>query len=318
MAPSQRQREFTYNTDSVSFVTAVMPELWQRIESRVHPLAQERGLQVRRKDEVVKTTAGHLVGGIHNMTWSARNGLAAGFTVTLTHDPLNYLKVKVSTGPYYPVAAATSLVLGLLISFFWIPYLVGNWNALWSNPLFLGLFVIMWILLLVATRTIFVSAILAGLSTFVFGFVVGYALGYGIGMAMGNSKHGMKINPALVSIIQGLSQPSARPFAPAGYGQAVPVAYAPPPAVAYRPASFAAAPPAAPAPVPRLAGNRRGPRPPQAPAAAPPAPQPPRALPPLTAAPAAPADVAPCPQCQQPVAIGAAACAACGLALVWG
>src|SRR5258706_6155334 len=132
-------REYDYAVDYGSFTQVVMPEVWRRLEAAIYPLAQQRDLQVARTQKIVKTETGHTVAGINNVTWSARKGLKAGFTVELEHSEKNYLHVKVNAKPHYPIAWAFSILLGVAISYFWMPYLWANWNAMLSNPVFIGL-----------------------------------------------------------------------------------------------------------------------------------------------------------------------------------
>src|SRR6266571_5242925 len=211
---AELSREFDYKVDPMSFAQLVMPELWRRIEAAVYPLAHERGLTVARDQKAVKTDKGYPVGGISNLTWRARKGLGAGFTVELEHRPTNYLHVKVTAKAFYPIAYLVSVILGLAISYFWVPYLFSNWNTLMQNWLFLGLLVVMWVVFFLATYRIISSAILALGSSFAFGFVAGFAVGWGIGIVLGDRQHGGKIRPALQGVIRGLEQPSATPISP--------------------------------------------------------------------------------------------------------
>jgi len=306
-AVASLSREFTYSVDYGTFAQSIMPELWRRIEACVYPLAKERGLEVARDQKVVKTEKGHPVGGIHNLTWRARKGLGAGFTVELEHSAKNYLSVTVKAKPYYPAAYAISIVLGLVISYFWVPYLASNWSLMFSNIVMIVLVVIMWVIFVVLTHTLIVSAILAFASTFAFGFIGGYAVGWGVGIVLGDRQHGGKVRPALAAVIAGLEIPAAPPAPVRAYAPAI----APQPYAGATPlqAYAAAAPPikyAAPAASA------------QAPYAPPPANWGAPAAPPQAApAQAAPPGTAPCPQCGKGVAIGAPSCSWCGLALVW-
>ncbi len=288
-------REYDYTVDAWTLASVVMPEVWRRIDTQVQALAQSRNLKVQRSAKPVAN-----IPGLQNGTWRARNGMAAGFTVAVEHKEGNYLHVKVTAKPFYPIAGLISLALGLLVSWVWIPYLLSNWNAMLANPLFIVAVVVMWIIFVFATRTLFVSAILAFLSTFVFGFIGGYALGWGIGSVLGDAQSGEKIRPALVAIVQGVERPGPPP--------------APRPPSYPMPGSAPVAPMAnTPAYIPTPRPVRPGPAPPaqrQAPAAAPPTFA-------RVAEPAAAPELPPCPTCGKGVSPGSASCAWCGQSLVW-
>lgn len=295
MARAQLKREYTYSVDNASFITRVMPYIWQLVEGRFYPLAEERGLQVEREQKVVKTSSGHPVGGIHNFTWKARKGVSAGFSLELEHDPKNYFHITLTAKPFYPLAIVVSLVLGVVLSYFWIPYLISNWGELYRNWLMIGAVIVMWVIFVLLTRTIFLAGILAFLSSFAFGFIVGYGIGWAMGMVVAQGQHGQRIQPALESLINGLDNP---PVSGAG-----PPAYRPPDATASYPPATAvkyASPAADPAP-----SADPGPRLPT-----------PKLVGPKNM-PASTISMAACPQCRGSVAVGALTCQSCGLGLQW-
>lgn len=292
MARPKLKREYTYSVDNASFISSVMPYIWRLVESRFYPLAEERGLKVEREQKVVKTSSGHPVGGIHNFTWKARKGLSAGFSLELEHDPKNYFHVTLTAKPFYPLAIATSVVVGLILSYFWIPYLISHWNELFRNLVMIGAVVVMWVIFVLLTRTIFLSGILAFLSSFAFGFIVGYAVGWAIGMVVAQGQHGERIQPALEAIINGLDNPPAS--GSSAYGKPPTQPYYPP-ATAVKYAS-----PAAPS-----GGATPNPKVPS-----------PKLVNP-NSMPASSISTAACPQCRASVAVGALRCPTCGLGLQW-
>lgn len=287
MARRRLSRQYTYSVDNASFISGVMPEVWRRIEGRLYPLADERGLQVHREQKPVKTDGGQLVGGISNFTWKARKGLGPGFTLELKHNPRNYMVVNLKASPHYPLAPVASVGLGAVLSYFWLPYLFANWADLFRNPLFLVAIVAMWAVFVLLTRTIFLSGVLAVLSSAAFGFIGGYGLGWLVAMAVASRRHGTPVHASLESLLDALDRPPG-PAAPPAYpaARAVPYASAVPPT--------ATAPPGAPTPylpTPKLVGSQ--------------------------AFPASSLSMAACPQCRSPVAVGVVNCPACGLGLQW-
>lgn len=307
-------REYNYAVDQWTLSSTVMPEVFRRIDAQVEPLARQRGLQVARESAVVKTGSGQPVAGLQNMTWKARKGMSAGFTIKLEHGKGNYLNVKVRARPFYPLAYVMSVALGLLISYMWIPYLSANFDALLHNPIFILLVIVMYIVIVFATRLIFISAILAILSTWTFGFLAGYAIGWGVGSVVADSKSGGKIRPALVQVIAGLEQSGGAPSPPpAGWPAyappSAPGAYAP----AYAPAYGAPQAPPAYAPAPS-----RPPRPTATGTYATPPPL--KVAKPVavaTSSPPASGALPPCPKCGKGVSPNAASCGWCGQPLVW-
>ena len=287
VARRRLSRQFTYSVDNASFISGVMPEVWRRIEGRLYPLADERGLQVHREQKPVKTDQGHPVGGISNFTWKARKGLGPGFTLELKHNPRNYMVVNLKASAHYPLALAASIGLGALLSTFWLPYLLANWADLFRNPLFLVAVVAMWAVFGLLTRTIFLSGVLAALSSAAFGFIAGYGLGWLVAMAVARQRHGGTVHASLEALIDGLDDPTG-PAAPPAYPSARAVQYG----SAVPPLSNAA--PAAPTPhlpTPKLVGSQ--------------------------AFPASSLSMAACPQCRSPVAVGVLNCPTCGLGLQW-
>jgi hypothetical protein len=304
------KREYTYAVDNHSFIAAVMPQLYRLVEGRFYPLAEERGLRVERDQAVVKTDTGHPVGGISNFTWKARKGMAPGFSLELVHDPRNYFHVTLTAKPFYPLAYLVSVLLGVVLSYFWIPYLVEHWSELFRNWVIIGAVVVMWVVWLTATRTIFLSGILAILSTVAFGFILGFAVGWAIGMVVGRGQHGGRVQPVLESLIAGLDNaPVLGPDAPPPFHGPPPQPYPPPRAVEY----------GAPGPQPVYAQAREvGPGAPAPSGPATPAPRFP--TPRLVGArsfPASSISMAACPQCRGSVAVGVPNCPSCGLALQW-
>lgn len=299
-------RKLTYSVDQYSLAQTIVPNLAARIESGVAPLAQARGLTIERERTAYKMASGHAVPGLYNMKWKAAKGMLPGFNVSLKHDKGNYLNVTVKASPWYPSAVVVAIVVGSILSYFYLPWLLSDFFRNIGNPLIIVGMIIVFILSLVyVIRSLILSGIIALVSTVTFGFIAGAILGWFIASSMSDTKHGTALKPGLMEIIARVDAPM--PYAPA---------MAPSVAGGYAP--YAANPYAAAAPPMRVAplANTRPPAPGAPPRMHPPAsPAAPRYGGPPPAAAARP--TAPCPTCSKPVFIGSPKCLGCGLNLVW-
>lgn len=315
MGKNEASRKLTYSVDQYTLANSVMPEVGARLNAAATSLAQARGLKLERKTQAYKMSNGHPVPGLFNMTWSARNGLKPGFTVAVEHSPANYLNVEVKATPWYPVAVIIALVIGSLISYLYVPWLLADFSRRVTHPLIIVGIVIVFILALAYIgRSLILCGLIAIASSLTFGFIIGAAIGWGIAAKATNLKHGEALRPGLMEILARMDAPISVATAGA-YGAAPGYSLGPP---------TAASPYYAPAP-PSQAPARYSPLPPSA-AAVYATPFPPMQVSASyysTPVPAYDAPAlsnvasAPCPTCATPVVAGASSCASCGLELVW-
>jgi hypothetical protein len=313
--------------DAGSYAAIMQPAVQQVIEAQLQPIAQRIGTTARRANHSPGKVGGKAGISLYNARWTAAKGMKPGFTVLMHHEKKNVRILHLGGRVTYPVAGLAGLAVGLLFEFFWLPWLSGNFGAMFSGGVIGGLYiggilfsmgVLYWLIVKVANimyiglGIVFVCAAGAVALSFGWGFIGGLLLGWTITTRVMNGGAGRAMREELGQALQRataavMAMPPPVYMAPAMAPPPFPAAaaprYHPPPAMPMGSGAARYAPAAQP--------TRYGPPANTTPMAAR------YAQPPAYAQAQAP-QLYPCPTCGSPVPDGAPACGACRNPLQWG
>ena len=211
-------RKLAFAVSHEAFAERPLPEMWRRIESVVYPRAKELGLVVSRAETPLRAKKQSPESRFKDVTWKARQGRAAGYTVRLIHNRKNAREVTLKATPFYPYSYLTAFAVGVIASYFWMPFILDNFLSMLHNWLFGAAMLVTLGVFFLFVHEHMVAVVLTVLTALAFGFIAGYAAGWELGKWIGDQTQGRTIRPILSEVLGAVESPGGAPTLAAGRG----------------------------------------------------------------------------------------------------